>query len=410
MADLNERARCHHLGRSARGAFLALLLATATACTASPAVAPAGSPDPTTTMAVPAERGLSPAASASRSSDEASFRRQLQERLTLPSLPDFTIPTDILTSADNQQIARQLDVLPGLYRGIAVLDARCGADGVPLAADSGRAAAAAVAGPASARDGDVSITVAGDGTGVYDAPGLHIAVLADGSGVYDDGQVRLNVRADGAGTYTDAHRRYFVRADGSGSYRDDSTRVWLGPTGAGSYDGPGGSAAVDEAGVVTGSLAAGPARAVAAVLAQGLPRFSAVPRIRRVAPVGQVCGTVLRLDAGVLFGFDSRVVRPDAQALLTKVAGLLSTVHYPDADVVGHTDSTGTPEYNQRLSEGRARSVVEQLVVNGVPRASLHPSGRGETEPVQPETGPTGGPDPAAQRLNRRVEIILRSP
>ena len=360
-----------------------LLLVAITACT--PGAAP--------------ER---PAATSSggATAEPTTLADDLRDRIRLPPLPSFAIPTEVLTGA-GQEVAEQLDVLPGLYRDIAVLDARCGPGGQVSAADAGRQTSS---GRASVDDGTVRVTVAGDGTGVYDAPGVHIAVLAGGTGVYEAEDVRLTVQAGGAGTYVDGERRSFVRADRSGSFRDDTSRLWVEPDGSGGYDGPEGRVTVDAQGEPTGGEPE-LATAVADVVDEGLPLFPAVPRIRRTEAVGQRCGTVVRLDAGVLFAVDSAEVRPDALELLGRVADLLTRLGHPAAQVVGHTDSTGERTYNQALSERRAQAVVTALVGGGVPEASLAATGRGEDAPVVAESG---SDDAAAQQLNRRVEVVLR--
>lgn len=166
---------------------------------------------------------------------QAAFERELRDRLTLPPLPSFTIPTELLTSTQNQRISADLELQPGLYQGIAVLDARCTTPGQAAPADSGTPITGA-AGAAHFDDGNRSITLAGDGTGVYDAPGLHIAVLPGGAGVYDDDQTRVSVSQDGGGTYRDGEIRLTVRADGSGSFSDDDTRFWIGEDGSGGYE------------------------------------------------------------------------------------------------------------------------------------------------------------------------------
>jgi OOP family OmpA-OmpF porin len=382
------------LARTGPRTAAALLLISLTGCTADPA------PSSATTV-----RPSAPAASAAL--DVAALADDLRDRIRLPPLPSFAIPTDVLTGDRGQDVAEQLDVLPGLYRDIAVLDARCGPAGEVSAADAGDP----TSGPgarASVDDGTVQVSVAGDGTGVYDAPGVHIAVLGDGTGVYEDEQVRLTVQAGGAGTYVDGERRSFVRADRSGSFRDATSRLWVEPDGSGGYDGPEGRVTVDAQGKASGTAEPELVTAVTSIVREGLPLFPAVPLIRRTEAVGQRCGTVVRLDAGVLFAVDSAELRPDARELLDRVADLLARLDHPTAQVVGHTDSTGERAYNQSLSERRAQAVSDRLVGGGVPVDDLEPIGRGEDAPVVAETGPDGQLDAAAQQLNRRVEVVLR--
>lgn len=69
--------------------------------------------------------------------------------------------------------------------------------------------------------------------------------------------------------------------------------------------------------------------------------------------------------------------------------------------VEGHTDSTGTEEYNQRLSEQRAQSVREYLVDQQVPAAAVTAFGFGESMPVSTNDTAEG------RQQNRRVELVV---
>ena len=372
-----------------------LTCAALTACTPQ-AAAPAPTPSGTATPAPTPEDDVDPAAA-------EAFEAELRGALTLPPVPSFTVPTGLLSTAANQQISGDLDIPAGLYQGIAVVDLRC-TDAGALAADAGPAAAA---GAQHFEDGTTSITVAGDGTGVYDAPGLHVAVLQDGSGVYEDGETRVSISADGSGTYERGDVRYSVRADGSGSFDDGATRVWVDEAGAGGYEDDALRVSLTADGEVFGDGDPALVEVVRGVLEDGLPTFPPVPRVQVVEPTGTVCGTVIRLDANVLFDVDRAEVRPEGQDHLARVGALLVALGSPRAQVVGHTDSSGDEAYNLDLSERRAASVRELLVGAGVDAGALETVGLGESQPVRPEAGADGGPDPAAQQLNRRVEIVL---
>lgn len=71
-------------------------------------------------------------------------------------------------------------------------------------------------------------------------------------------------------------------------------------------------------------------------------------------------------------------------------------------DVIGHTDRSGTPRYNQRLSEQRARAVAAELVRLGIDPAAIVTGAFGEMRPLVPT------PDGAVEPQNRRVEVIAR--
>lgn len=79
-------------------------------------------------------------------------------------------------------------------------------------------------------------------------------------------------------------------------------------------------------------------------------------------------------------------------------------VRYPDTyiTVEGHTDSTGTTEYNQKLSERRADAVRDMLIRGGVPASRISIMGYGESDPVADNSTPEG------RQSNRRVQLEIR--
>lgn len=108
------------------------------------------------------------------------------------------------------------------------------------------------------------------------------------------------------------------------------------------------------------------------------------------------------LPSGILFDVDRDQVKPEARHSLETAADVL--IRYPDTYVTveGHTDSTGSHEYNQGLSERRAGRVHDVLVQSGVPRERLSVRGYGETDPVADNATPEG------RQLNRRVQLEIR--
>jgi outer membrane protein OmpA-like peptidoglycan-associated protein len=111
---------------------------------------------------------------------------------------------------------------------------------------------------------------------------------------------------------------------------------------------------------------------------------------------------IVTMPGGLLFDTGSAAVSPAVQRDLTALANNL--VAYPDSivSVIGHTDDTGSTEFNQRLSEQRANAVAGVLVDRGVSSARIVASGRGETQPVASNATEEG------RRQNRRVEVIIR--
>lgn len=112
-------------------------------------------------------------------------------------------------------------------------------------------------------------------------------------------------------------------------------------------------------------------------------------------------GLQVTFESGLLFDYDSDVLRPAARQNLATLASSLEK--YPNTDllIVGHTDSIGSDAYNQGLSERRAAAAATYLVGQGVTRTRLRSTGRGETEPVVPND------TDADRQKNRRVEVAI---
>ena len=103
----------------------------------------------------------------------------------------------------------------------------------------------------------------------------------------------------------------------------------------------------------------------------------------------------------VTFAVDSATISPAMRAVLDDVAA--SMIRYPNSliDVMGHTDSTGSDQYNLELSRRRAESVTNYLVSRGVARARIESIGYGEQYPIADNTTEEG------RARNRRVEIRI---
>jgi outer membrane protein OmpA-like peptidoglycan-associated protein len=112
-------------------------------------------------------------------------------------------------------------------------------------------------------------------------------------------------------------------------------------------------------------------------------------------------GIALKFDSGLLFEFDSSTLQPNAKTNIYKLADILKK--YPDSNILiaGHTDSDGTDEYNQSLSERRAQAVSDYTKLQGVDPSRLSIIGLGENEPIATNESPEG------KQLNRRVEIAI---
>ena len=112
-------------------------------------------------------------------------------------------------------------------------------------------------------------------------------------------------------------------------------------------------------------------------------------------------GLQVTFESGLLFDYDSDVLREAARKNLATLATSLEKYPNTDLMVVGHTDATGPDAYNMTLSERRASSAANYLVAQGVSRSRLRSTGRGETEPL------VSNDTEADRQKNRRVEVAI---
>ena len=112
-------------------------------------------------------------------------------------------------------------------------------------------------------------------------------------------------------------------------------------------------------------------------------------------------GILVKFDSGILFDIDQTLLKPAAQTSLKQLAVSLQNNPQTNILVVGHTDSTGTAAHNMDLSIRRSGAVKSFLVEQGVGGNRLTTQGKGETEPVAPNSTPEG------RAQNRRVEIVI---
>ena len=103
----------------------------------------------------------------------------------------------------------------------------------------------------------------------------------------------------------------------------------------------------------------------------------------------------------VLFDTNKYTLKPGAREKLAKVSGILLAYPGLRVQVEGYTDSTGTPEYNQRLSEQRAMTVRDYLVGQGINMNSVTAQGFGQNDPVASNANASG------RQQNRRVQMVV---
>lgn len=110
-------------------------------------------------------------------------------------------------------------------------------------------------------------------------------------------------------------------------------------------------------------------------------------------------GIKITFESGLLFDVDKYDLRPQSQENLRKLAAILNK--YPETNIIieGHTDSTGTREYNLTLSERRARAVAHYLAQLGVSSSRFSVMGYGPDQPIASNDTAEG------RQQNRRVDL-----
>lgn len=123
-------------------------------------------------------------------------------------------------------------------------------------------------------------------------------------------------------------------------------------------------------------------------------------------------GLVTQIEDTGMFATDSAELTDSGKRAVSKLAQMYAKPKATDQQaaakeaterrllVVGHSDASGNPEYNQKLSERRAKTVGKVLVAAGIPASSIYYQGAGSSRPIADNS------DPLVRGQNRRVEIV----
>lgn len=157
-------------------------------------------------------------------------------------------------------------------------------------------------------------------------------------------------------------------------------------------------------GAAVGALAGGAVGNYMDRQQQEFERVLAEEQARHDIEIERLKDDVLKLDLSseVSFDYDSAALKPAFTSTLEKLANVINKYDRTIVHTIGHTDSTGSEQYNQDLSERRAHSVSNFLAARGVPYDRLRTEGMGELAPRATNDTEAG------RQLNRRVEIYLK--
>jgi OOP family OmpA-OmpF porin len=129
--------------------------------------------------------------------------------------------------------------------------------------------------------------------------------------------------------------------------------------------------------------------------------IKAIPAAQTITnPKPMMVKEQVMIQAGTLFDFDKAELKPEGKAELEKLAGKLQGLNKVELiNITGHTDSIGSADYNQQLSERRAAAVKEYLIQMGVSALPIETIGKGANSPVASNNTEEG------RIQNRRVNI-----
>ncbi len=138
--------------------------------------------------------------------------------------------------------------------------------------------------------------------------------------------------------------------------------------------------------------------AVAPAPPEPAPVVAPVEAPKPVAPPAPTSEKVT-FAADAFFDFDKAILKPEAKVKLDDMASKLKDINLEVVIAVGHTDSVGSDEYNQKLSIRRAEAVKAYLVSAGIETSRVYTEGKGEKQPIADNKTAAG------RAQNRRVEI-----
>ena len=109
----------------------------------------------------------------------------------------------------------------------------------------------------------------------------------------------------------------------------------------------------------------------------------------------------------IFFDFDKATLRPLSNVEIKNLVNIMKKYPKMKVEISGHTDSKGSDEYNQNLSEQRAKAVVNRIIESGISAQRMKAKGYGKKMPAAQNKNKDGSDDPEGRQLNRRVELTI---
>ena len=344
-----------------------------------------------------------------------------QDALVIPPVPMIVVPDIIGVEPVQQSFEDALGDQLAQIDGVHIAPARCDASGAfePGAGMILRDDAGVVA---SLKDGGNYLIDQG-GAGVATVGGVQVIVEEDGSGVInresadDADAVQITVEADGSGSYNGPLGQITLDGNGGGTWNSErSGQISIEPDGSGTWNGPLGQITNEGDGsgtwngdhmIINNGDGSGLIDGKDAQMdpLPPVPPAGKFPLLTKFRIPPAACGYVITLEDRILFDFDKSDLRKDAAAAVDALSAAFVEVSPKRLEIRGHTDSKGSVEYNQDLSERRARTISLALEERGVD-SLVEMRGFGESQPVAANEV-NGNDNPAGRQRNRRVEIYV---
>ena len=301
----------------------------------------------------------------------------------IPAIPSVTLPAIGISESPNAKITLEMTSSISALPGVSV---------EPVQVDKEVASQYSNA--------------SGDGQTQYtdDTAGLTLQANSDGSGQYTNSKrgISLQVAADGSGQYTNNEKDMTIYIQGDHSaYTQGSIVIDNNGDGSGQYANQETGLTINNDGKGKATIQLGEEKIT--VDADPLEKPAKLPLLSSVsnAPSSLEANNLLiTLNANILFDVDKYDVRQDAQTTLNNLANILKQANIAAFEINGYSDSDGSDENNQTLSENYANSVKDYLTSQGV-TATITTHGYGKTRPVASTKTSEG------KQANRRVEIVI---
>jgi outer membrane protein OmpA-like peptidoglycan-associated protein/tetratricopeptide (TPR) repeat protein len=107
----------------------------------------------------------------------------------------------------------------------------------------------------------------------------------------------------------------------------------------------------------------------------------------------------------ILYDFNKATLRPESKLVLDTLIIVLKDNPKIKVELGAHTDSIGSDKYNDKLSQARAQSCVDYIILKGIDKGRIYAKGYGKRKPIAPNSLPNGKDNPAGRQLNRRTEF-----